>query len=219
MPRKYKTKRRTTAKSSYGYQGYASGQAKVRKVKLRYTDIISITNTTGAVAENIYRCNSPFDPNYTTGSAQPMGFDQWALLYNHYTVISSKIHVKAISYGSSSGGVACALFVTDDVTPPYSAIDYYIEAAKGPYSIIPDSGSPNVTLTSKFSTRNFFNIKDVKDNTDNIGSLCTNNPAEQAYWMLVQQPMDKASTVTRRYMVTIEYNVLFSEPKDLSPST
>lgn len=62
--------------------------------KLRYREQLSFTQLTGALADQVYRPMSLFDPDLTGTGGQPYGFDQWTQFYGYYTVLASGISVE-----------------------------------------------------------------------------------------------------------------------------
>jgi len=67
----------------------------------------AITTLNGAMTQ--FRANSCYDPDYTATGHQPMYFDNFALFYNRYRVLASKITVTVVDV--RPGGV-----IADDVT-------------------------------------------------------------------------------------------------------
>jgi len=47
----------------------------------------------GEVVENIFRLNSPYDPDLTGVGDQPRGFDEWMALYSWCTVLSTDVEI------------------------------------------------------------------------------------------------------------------------------
>ncbi len=56
------------------------------KGTLNYADSKVLTAGVSAATSNVYRVNSLFDPDYSGTGTQPVGFDNWALLYGRYRV-------------------------------------------------------------------------------------------------------------------------------------
>lgn len=51
-------------------------------VKLRYCQTISIDAASGVTNSRLFRCNSLYDPDYSSTSTsqhQPLGYDQWMI--------------------------------------------------------------------------------------------------------------------------------------------
>lgn len=148
---------------------------------------------------------------------QPMGWDQWVQLYNHYVVLGSKITV-TFAPMVSANPIVCGVYLTDAPALPYASYSQFIEAGRGMHKLITPESKP-VTTMSRYSAKKFYNVKDVKDNLDRLGNTTTANPFESAYYHVWLQSADKQTTSAIVYaIITVEYTVLFSEPKDLPAS-
>lgn len=119
---KYSRKRGGRAKKSARYSGkgsYASSKKSkwrpssvvIRQpsgvpdriyVRLVYTELLQWTQTLGALADNVYRASSCFDPNLTGTGGQPYFFDQWAAMYNAYRVYGATIDVEWTANGGGA---------------------------------------------------------------------------------------------------------------------
>lgn len=230
MPGKKRPKRKTTIKrykkrpntvSIYApipkpnLQGFVSGIPKIRTAHMRYSENVSLTSTSGSMDSIQYRANGVYDPNLTGIGHQPFGFDTWETLYNHRMVIGSRIYVSFIGTGALIS--AAGVYLSDDTSIPYTTADGFIEAKKGTWAIMAARETRSPTLQSSFSAKRFFNITDVKDNFDRLGTIGTQNPAEQALYNIWYQEQSGA-TNTVYAQITIDYIVQYSEPKDLNQS-
>lgn len=227
MPkRKYaRSKKRGSRKRSYRKRyrrkrltarGVPSGMPTTRIAKLRYCDTFALTSTSGVLISRVFGCNNIFDPDVTGGGHQPMGHDTWATLYNHYTVIGSKMMISvAPSSGNNSPGMV-GIYITDGAAVPYTSAAEFREARKGGMRSM-DPNQKTVRMAAKFSPKKFFNITDMKDNTTRVGAAIGANPLEQAYYNIWYQTLD-ASSGGIYVNLTIDYLVVFGEPKDLSQS-
>lgn len=61
------------------------------RAQLKYTSYVNLDYLAGTLGTQYCRCNSIYDPDASGVGGQPRGFDQYALLYDQYTVNSSKI--------------------------------------------------------------------------------------------------------------------------------
>ncbi len=185
-----------------------------RVVKHAYSQIITVTSTTGTFGEHRFACNDMFDPDISTGGHQPMGFDQMALQYEHYVVLGSKISVSWTQDTSSTAPGLCGTYVRGAAGTASASSDDIIEHRRGTWAII----QPNVTyapkIRARYSAKKFFNVKDVKDNLDRLGAAVTASPTELAHYVVWLQ-MFLSATDTRTCLVNIEYITLYSEPKEL----
>lgn len=193
-----------------------SGFPTIKVAKMRYAEVIGITSTVGAIQHYVFRANSIFDPNYTGAGHQPMSHDTWSTMYNHYTVIGSKLSAVISPSEANLAPGYFGSYLTDGLAAPYTEISAYREAKRGFVTVLaPDQKKTYVT--NKFSAKRFFNITDVKDNTSRIGAAIAFNPTEQAYFNLWYATAD-GSTAAVNVLVTIDYIVTFGEPKDIVQS-
>lgn len=74
-------------------------------VKLKYNEYIPISSNTSGTVISQYRfnCNSLYDPNQSGTGHQPLYYDTYAGLYNHYLVLGSRI--KVTWQGQTNGGI------------------------------------------------------------------------------------------------------------------
>lgn len=194
-----------------------SGMPSQRVAKLRYCSVHDITCTTGVIQEYIYRANGCFDPNQTAVGHQPMGFDQWALLFNHYAVLGSKITVKVLNDNTTTSPAIVGVYLSDGKSMSYTTATEFMEAKKGQYRMISPGQSKSISLVNKFSAKRFFNVTNVNDNQERLGAAPTADPTEQAYFHIWYQTLD-SNTDKIECAVTIEYIVQWGEPKELAQS-
>lgn len=234
MPRRRKRhgkrRRRTTRHSSYlAYDrnwvlNKLPGFPANKVVKMRYTDHIELNAAALSLAVQQYRANSVYDPDYTGGGANVscMGFDQWKTFYNHYCVIGAKITIEAIySSASTSKMAVVGIYLSDDTTIPSSSVKTLADQGRGVYRPIMDhvnSGIVPTRCTLTFSPKTMFGIKDVQDNISRIGAQTGANPTEEAYFNIYAGCLDGSDAGNCEVFVTIDYSVLWTEPKSLPSS-
>lgn len=194
-----------------------SGMPTQKVAKLRYSENVLITSSTGILTETLFRANSIFDPNQSGAGHQPMGHDQWAALFNHYVVLGSKIRVSVVNNDTTKEPANVGVYLSDGKTLSYTQANEYIEARKGQYRTIDPSNTRTIIINNKFSAKRFFNVKDVKDNIDRLGGTMGSNPGDDAYYHVWYQVMTGNSD-SIRLQIVIDYIVLFSEPKELGQS-
>lgn len=224
MPRRKHTRRRRRrkpyppGKRSTWRKGYVprtlrSGFPPSQVVKHRYIQYNSM-DTIGPVAVlQKFRANSVFDPDFTGLGHQPMNRDLYASLYDHYIVLSAKITVKAYSAESLSNSPTLMYIELLDTNT--SAATNYIEAMEGRQTKwrILNTRESTPTLSHTFSTKRFFGVTDVDDNTKRLGASKGDNPSEDAIFNIGVIPMDGANNADPVHILTtIEYIVKWSEP-------
>lgn len=219
--RRYKVKRRRTRKSRIARMPATLIPAS-KVCKLRYSDTFILNAGIGAFANHQFRANGMHDPDYTgVLNHQPLGWDQWSLFYDHYTVISSKITVTFAAGGtgaSNTSYVGIRLADTTNVTP--SELSHAVEMNNFPIKFLTQHGARGVQKVSKtFSAKKFFGIKDISDNRGILGSAIGANPSEQAIFDVVKYPIDATTDPSPvDCMVVIEYLVKFTERKKIAQS-
>lgn len=193
-----------------------------KTVKLRYNDQVLISPTAAMVAQfHAFRANSIYDPDATGVGHQPLGRDIWAGLYNRYMVIGAKISVKMVPTGTSNYHATCGVLVDDDATVDDQNVTTLIERGKSRYKSFLNSytsGSKSVTtLKQTFSAKKWFGFKDAKDNDYGYGAPVGQNPSDQAYFIVwVGSHLADIDAVSA--IVTIDYIVTFTEPRDVPAS-
>lgn len=196
--------------------GYASGVPPLRRTSQLYCDVLGMTSTTGILQRYVFHANGIYDPDITGGGHQPMGRDNMALLYNHYVVESSSIEVEWLSATDASAPSTVGVHLSPDSVASYSTTSAYEEANKGQFKLIADMNK-SITTRSRYNAKSFFNISDIKDNYDRLGATTGANPGEGAYYHLMVQTA-AAGTEGVYFRVKIRYNVVWSEPLDITQS-
>lgn len=184
--------------------------------KLRYSDTVTASPSTSA-SNYFFSANGCYDPDITGTGHQPMGFDQYMLLYNHFKVTSSKITVSFVSPATDTqaDNVICAIYLDDStnvVTNIHSAIEQGTTVWK---AVAAKSVKPTV-LAKKFNSNKFFYNK--KNSSDLVGNSGF-NPTEGAFFNVLVGPMNPVDNPTDfRMLITIDYIVQFSERATLPSS-
>lgn len=228
--KKSNKKRKSNRKRGFRKALPLGGFPERKAVRLKYVDFISLDSTaSGSATPTIhhFRANSLYDPDLSSSGHQPRGFDQHALLYDHYTVIGSKIKVTFESDvdNVSPAGQYCFLVLQDTAGTPGNLIDI-MEGGQGKskFSYRPrntDSGK-SITLRQKFSPYEMFGIPKTTSllSMDELTPLCTANPLEDAIYTIGVMCQRTTSTDPPAVIarVEIEYIVVFSEKKPMVSS-
>lgn len=183
--------------------------------RLRYCETVSINaGVAGTPAWHIFSCTSIHDPNHTGVGHQPYGHDQISVLYNHYTVLGSKISATFIAEGGNAqlGGVVVGIARKDDTTMEGN-FDTIREARNSKFRLV--NYNKTATVKHTYSMKKNFSVGARAALRAQFGA----NPTEQMYWQVYAvgtAPGADPSPVTA--IVTIDYIVLAEELKDLGPS-
>lgn len=196
------------------------GFPRTKVVKLRYVEQTTLTPGAGNVPTHQYRANSCFDPDLTGTGHQPLFYDQWAAIYDHYTVLGSKITVSFQNFDSHYGMVGIQ---TDD-----NAVVSGV-GTDGSYSKILENGTKHKPIgpkgtygtkfvTSTYSAKRMFGLRDtaaVMSRTPDLGAAIGANPSEGSYYNVWATSTDQSAfTDAIVCNVIIDYIVAFSEKSE-----
>jgi len=191
-----------------------SGFPEKKLCKLRYVETITLADasTPGLVLTHPFSVNSCYDPNALVGGHQPYGFDQWALIYNHYKVLGSKMTLRASNVASTQAGSIFGIKVDDDASVTVSA-NSLMEQKDSKYEVVVGQNAPRI-LTKKWSLR-----KTMDPTDDGVSAQVGASPADQEYFVVYASAANQAATLgSITFQVQIDYIVQFHEMKDFANS-
>jgi hypothetical protein len=174
---------------------------------LRYHATFSITSTSGVVSNYIFRWNSTFDPDFTSGGHQPLYRDTFASIYDHYSVISAKAKISLLNGTTEPWIAGC---VTDDDTTLSSTIDTLCEQSHGYHKqITPLTGSKSLVIFNpKWDCKKVLSIDPYASETYKTG--VASNPAEESELGIWAATLS-GNTATLTGDIELEQYVLWSE--------
>jgi hypothetical protein len=183
-----------------------------KRVTLRYTETVTLTSTSGALATYVFRGNGPYDPNQSGTGAQPNNWDDYALQYYNQHTLGSRIYIQGAINTNTNIGVrmvlsprinSAAVSCDDSLSEPY---------AKGMTFNTYNTGN---TLASAMSSMRRFGLTQQQlVGSDSHGSLTSAVPSDQWYWVIAMESSDKSTTVASNITVTVDYDILFHERLD-----
>lgn len=182
---------------------------KTRVAKLTYYDEVELDSTGAVPDQHSFRANGLFDPDYSATGHQPMGFDQYMALYNHFEVISSKCTAKFIP----SGARAYVGVYLDDDSSSLPAFTTLIEQRANKTGLLIGSSVKPFTIKTYYSQRKAFG-KRVAGAVDQRGSI-NSDPTELQYFKIWQRGINAVDPPATMVLVRIEYIVKFTEFKTL----
>jgi hypothetical protein len=195
--------------------------------KMKYVDFISLDQTSSASgipkAHN-FRCNSIFDPDRDGVGHQPLGHDQFNLIYDHYTVIGSKIKCTFTPQGGAAQNLDMLymLSVQDTINTYTNPIDFLEQPKTKGMSVVPGYAGAAKTLTATYSPYKMFGLsrKDSLLSNSKLSPQFGSNPIEDAFFQVsVCNPTTtSANPPPIRVRVEIEYLVVCSERRPLDRS-
>lgn len=182
----------------------------------KYADICNLTSTLGALAIQRFSANGMYDPDITSTGHQPLYFDQFTPLYNHYIVIGSKISIEVCPQGNAEDSYLISLMINDDTSVPSGNINALAEQSNGRWKMIPAHTTDTIKMSRSWSAKKFFGGS-VLANTNLQGTVST-NPAEQSYYDVGLQSTLGGNTVAVAIRVNIEYTAVWRELKEVAQS-
>lgn len=205
---------------SSGVRNYNSvdmglGFPKTVKMAHRYYQTFDLGNIGGAVARAQFVCNGMYDPDVAVGGHQPLYFDQMSGVYDHYTVIASRITLTMNQASTGNTSASVALWINDDTTatPTLTALQEQSSASIGVLS--PINANPLV-LTKAWSAKKAFGGSVLGN--DNLQGSASANPAEVQVFDISVWPQNLTSTQSYNCQVLIEFIAVWDEIRDVGTS-
>jgi len=180
----------------------------------KYSELYNLSSVLGAQTNHNIRCNGMYDPFASGAGHQPMYFDQMSALYNHYTVIGSKITYTISSDSITQGGAVCSFYINDDTTVVPSIVSgASLEQSSSRYLFIPAGCNDNYKRTMKWSARKTFGISAFVGK-DPYKGTSVSDPSEQSVFTLSFTGTN-VNTVYLTVHVLVEYIAVWTELKDI----
>lgn len=216
-------KRRRLSKNTKFKKSASLGKAFPSKLVMthRYVSNYAEQTTTAAgFAINIL-ANGMYDPEPALGGHQPLCFDQMAAIYDHYTVIGSKIKWTVTRTGGDPGAplFMCAYLNDDNTTTSPSMLAL---AEQNRTRILVDApgdaewgNSRNRVIRQKFSARRMFGKGSLTNTL--LQGTATTDPTEIATFQL-HTYTPSPNTVNFNVLVEVEYIAVWTEQKEIAQS-
>lgn len=207
--------RQPSATKNYNMVRTGKGFPKKIMMTHTYCDIINRnTGAAGVLSTYQFRANGMFDPDITGTGHQPYYFDQLAAVYNHYTVVGSRIKVRLTKNDGANSVLTCGIFINDDstVTPGLTGL---LEHPSSVHTTLGLSDQQTV-LTKYWSAKKTFGGS-VLSNDDLQGTVAT-DPTEQIVFTIFLDSTASATQTSANLDVEIEYIAVWDELKDIASS-
>jgi len=222
--RNYRRRRRYGKKSNSWLKSTGTGLVrssplpKTFKLRTRYVSTtISIDVGVGGIAEtHVFSANGLYDPDITGVGHQPLGFDQFMDMYDHYTVIGSRL--KATLTNTDDTQNTRVYLSLKDKAATSSDLEQILENGLTRWISLGPNGTDSATrtITMNCNPSKFLGQK-VMASTDCKGSSGT-NPTEGVFYHLTVAPVLAQDPSSVRALVEIEYIAILTEPTQLSTS-
>lgn len=184
--------------------------------KLHYTELITLSYT-GTLKTYQFKMNDIYDPNYTGTGHQPMGHDQFALLYSKYRVYGCRYNVIWSNTNATYQGEGLVQLRPNSTLS--ATFEDAMEDSYRQYRVLPCEGSEVKTINGYASVAKLYGVKKsevaIGDNfAANIGA----SPNVGIYMNLYVQNQDVATALTVVARVNFTFFVEFYERKILGAS-
>lgn len=180
---------------------------------LTYSQEFTLTSTLGVSNNYVWRANSVYDVNYTSGSIlQPRCFDQLSALYHRYMVTGVSYEIDFIP--KYTNGVGAALSVTPHTTILTGTPIEHREAQFNKFCIV---GIPNASgqrkLQGSLSVSKLFGVGYIRPRDEQYTGPVTDNPSKVGYINVSLQAIDQSTTVALEMVTRLRYNTIFYDRK------
>lgn len=203
-----------------GFKGHPFGKQFYTKLRYNEAHTFSASGTANFASSYKFNLSSIYDPNFSGVGHQPMGRDELMNIYEKYTVVGAKITVCYI--GDTTVPSAVGLRLVDGNTSAIADKKVAIENgdSRWSYMTTANGGNNRIILSKQVNHKKFFGLADIVGN-ENYTKTSTAQPANDDTCVaeLWVAPISASDTHGRTLVdVTIEYAVVFTEPKDLALS-
>jgi len=178
-----------------------SGFPEQQVVRLKYATMPILGNGTTTIGSHTFNTNSIFDPDYTAGGHQPMGYDQWAAIYQKYRVEKASIFVRFVTQGELKSAV-CGIEVVDDPDTTLS-IAAIVERATSRKEIVTQESPVTVSRTW---TRGGAG----GDGVDSYDGAFGSNPTNCDYFTVYAFPTTSGSDALPSNSVTALVDIIYT---------
>lgn len=195
---------------SYAIGKQLSGFPDVMIVKLAYTHEGVFTPGV-ASAQLLFRGNGPYDPDVLVGGGQPLGYDQWANVYERYNVHASSCTITALPINSAATG-SYEIIVTpvNDTTTLSTPNDLpYAKSRYGGHI----GGGGITTIKNYMSTKKIVGEVDIDD--EDYSASVGASPLRQWYWNITTNSLDGMTNINMYHKIRVVYYMKFYRRREL----
>lgn len=194
-----------------------------------YCQLVSIGSSVANASFYQFRANSAYAPDFTATSGtahQPMGWDQWATIYNEYTVMSSHIQVCHLPLGNSDTTTGYLGVLLSDLSSGGAFSAGTVNACyehNGPRDIKPFAGVGSEPVQVELGYSLPGDVLAGFDSRSQIGgqysALVTQSPGDTWQFQVFVGAGGASSNIAGRSVrVRLAYKVLFTSRQPLSQS-
>jgi len=188
-------------------------------VSMRYVDLIVLDPGAGAIVSDQFRCHDIFQPMVGGGgtSHQPLTRDQWALSYNQFRVLKSKIKVTPVPLTISNTVPGMyGVCIRPTTTLGYASGQSIIEDPRNKNSWGLTAFNTLQHPRGNISVNRTYNVKtlehEVRFDAHDQGSSITDNLANTRYFHVWYDSIGTPDAGSATFQIEMEYIVELSDP-------
>lgn len=188
------------------------------KNDLTYADKIDIGLGATGRGYGLISVNSLYDPDQINVGHQPLYFDQLMAIYDHYTVVSSRIEV-TIQYTSvTTGTIPWGIYIDDDTsTTGASGVSSCMERPGCVYAVsLPLAAGTGRMLTHSWDAVRAFGPNPLAN--DNLQGNSSASPTEQQFFVIWADGGVNWNSGQITVLVKVVYTVIFDELATIAQS-
>lgn len=185
------------------------------KFQHKYCQSIALSSTPSTNGGWRFRCNSLYDPDQSGGGHQAMMFDQMSAIYNHYTVIGSRMKITFTPI-STNVPTRIIMFINDDTNLNTANLDTLAEQKSGKSISVITTGNQPITRTMNWSAKKTFGGSILGN--DELQGNSVSNPTEQSYFEIASNTVDGISNSTVFALIEINYIAIWDEQTEVAGS-
>lgn len=213
-------RRRNYKKKSTGIVRFSkpvSGFPERIYTKLRYVATVTLGNGTFTWGAHTFRCNSVYDPDFTSGGHQPLYYDQYAAIYNYYTVRKCRMQIDVTNLigGTTLNSVMAGVDILGSDTTSDVDINLMRERPGSTYKIV-TTQYPRGRMVKWWVPKKFSPYSPA-DRSAAVGS----NPTANDFFRVYAMSLDNTTALQSNqvsFTVTIDYFTEFFELTDVAAS-
>lgn len=176
--------------------------------RLKYAESVNVTLNVSGLGSYIFSCNGMYDPNITGTGHQPMYFDQFSALYDHYTVLKSKM--KCTVVGHPNAALLFGLGQDDDTT--IAAPNSYTMWERPGFQVKSVNAAVEPSDTFLWSSWDAKKVYGGDPQSDpELQGTATSNPTEQTYYIAYFDGGVTLGSQTVTILAEIWYEVVWDE--------
>lgn len=180
---------------------------KVVRMRYYFENTLDISSV---FKQHVYHANGIFDPDVTGVGHQPRGHDQYAVLYNDYVVLGSKITINGFSPGNAEPWML-SVQSEESATATTADPEAVVELPGGSFSIKSAFKETRKSVKLAVNIGSFLNRKRLADDSDLVAAFGA-SPSTPVFFRIMASPIGAGASASVRLIGWIDYRVMLLNP-------